>query len=594
MTIRLLDEHTVGKIAAGEVIERPASVVKELIENALDAGARNIRVEIASGGRELIRVTDDGCGIAPKDLPIAIRQHATSKLTRFEDLASLRSFGFRGEALASIAAVSDLRIVSRTAEHDHGMSLVCPFGKARQPTPVPAAPGTTITVRDLFENVPARRKFLRQDQTEAAYIQRVVVACALAAPEVRFELINDGRVTISTDGSGDLGNTIVGVFGAEIAAEMVPLQPPELPEDDDRPAVSVTGYVSLPTLTRGNRQQIILLVNRRWIESRSLSFALEQAYHSLIMVGRFPIAVLDITVEPDRIDVNVHPTKREVRFSDERAVFAAVQRTVRGTLMQHTPAQSIPTITTTPLDAPTVQRRLALARPEQFRTPREFTVEPVPDSAAPTLDGDTRDDETVFEPTLDSTTAVPVLRVLGQVGANYIIAEGPDGMYMIDQHAAHERVLFERLWEQYERSAPDIQPLLEPLVIELTPQQLETAERCRDEMEKIGFQIEPFGGHAIAVRAIPAIATRRDPKALLLGILDEMTQGGRGTTLLESVVITTACHSAIRSGQVLSLPEMRELIAQLERCTAPRACGHGRPTMLHMSQEELERQFSRR
>ena len=585
MPIRLLDEDTIGKIAAGEVIERPASVVKELVENALDAGARSVRVEIRAGGRELIRVSDDGHGIPAEELPLAIQRHATSKVTRFDDLARLTSFGFRGEALASIAAVAELRIVSRPPDSPHAASLVSRNGRVEPPTTVPAAPGTTVTVRDLFAHVPARRAFLRQDHTEAAYVQRVVQACALAAPEVRFELVSDGRTVLATDGSGDLGNTIVGVFGPDIAAEMVPIVPPADDEHDpERPAVTVSGYVGLPTLTRGNRQHIILLVNRRWIESRSLTFALEQAYHSLIMVGRFPVAVLHITVAPERLDVNVHPTKREVRFSDERLVFAAIQRAVRGTLTQHTPAQTIPSFTTTPLSAPTVQRRLALSHPDRFR--------PTPPPPPEDTPGD--DQEAGMTVVPDPGSAVPVLRVLGQVGATYIIAEGPDGMYLIDQHAAHERVLFEQLWQQFERAKPDIQTLLEPLVIELSPVQLETAERCREEMAQIGFHIEPFGGSAVAVRAVPAIAARRDPRAVLLGILDEMAAGGRGTTLLESLTISTACHSAIRAGQTLSLPEMRELIAQLERCTAPRACGHGRPTMLHLSQEELERQFERR
>lgn len=585
MPIRLLDEDTIGKIAAGEVIERPASVVKELVENALDAGARSVRVEIRAGGRELIRVSDDGHGIPAEELPLAIQRHATSKVTRFDDLARLTSYGFRGEALASIAAVAELRIVSRPPDSPHAASLVSRNGRVEPPTTVPAAPGTTVTVRDLFAHVPARRAFLRQDHTEAAYVQRVVQACALAAPEVRFELVSDGRTVLATDGSGDLGNTIVGVFGPDIAAEMVPIVPPADDEHDpERPAVTVSGYVGLPTLTRGNRQYIILLVNRRWIESRSLTFALEQAYHSLIMVGRFPVAVLHITVAPERLDVNVHPTKREVRFSDERLVFAAIQRAVRGTLTQHTPAQTIPSFTTTPLSAPTVQRRLALSHPDRFR--------PTPPPPPEDTPGD--DQEAGMTVVPDPGSAVPVLRVLGQVGATYIIAEGPDGMYLIDQHAAHERVLFEQLWQQFERAKPDIQTLLEPLVIELSPVQLETAERCREEMAQIGFHIEPFGGSAVAVRAVPAIAARRDPRAVLLGILDEMAAGGRGTTLPESLTISTACHSAIRAGQTLSLPEMRELIAQLERCTAPRACGHGRPTMLHLSQEELERQFERR
>ncbi|HUZ02790.1 MAG TPA: DNA mismatch repair endonuclease MutL [Thermomicrobiaceae bacterium] len=581
MPIHTLDDATIGKIAAGEVVERPASVVKELVENALDAGARTVRIEIVAGGRDLIRVHDDGSGIAPEDLPHALERHATSKLSAFEDLAGLHSYGFRGEALASIAAVSELRVVSRAAGQGHAESIVSHFGRRESPTHLASAPGTIVTVRDLFDNVPARRKFLRQDQTEATYIQRVVAACALAFPEVRFELTIDGRIALATDGSGELGNAVVGVFGADVADEMVPIRVAH--DDGETPPVRLDGYVGLPTLTRGSRQQLVLLINRRWVEHRALAFALEQAYHSLIMVGRYPVAVVRIEVPPDRLDVNVHPTKREVRISDERVVFSTLQRAVRETLVLHTPEQVVPTMVDVPLSAPDLQRRLALAHPDQVR---------VPDSAhgpAGAADG-----EAMPSNSTQTNGDVPILRVLGQVGATYIIAEGPAGMYLIDQHAAHERVLFERLWTRHESSSPDVQGLLEPLVVELTPPQSEVVGRDREELAKIGFELEPFGGSAVAVRSVPAMTTRRDPRAVLVGILEELAQGGRGATRIESLIISTACHSAIRAGQALTLLEMRELIAQLESCTAPRACGHGRPTMLHLSQQELERQFSRR
>lgn len=591
MAIHRLDDQTIGKIAAGEIIERPASIVKELVENALDARARSVLVELEAGGRELIRVTDDGLGIEPDDLPLTIERHATSKLISFDDLSRLHSYGFRGEALASIAAVSNLSITSRTAASTHGMRLH--LNGRRSPTiAATAAPvGTETAVRDLFAEVPARRKFLRQDQTEASYAQRVVAAYALAHPEVRFEYKVDGKTILLTDGLGDLGNTIVAVFGSEIAARMLPVveplnDPDAQPangEPADRPEVSVEGWISLPSMTRGNRQQIILLVNGRWIESRSLSFALEQSYHSLIMVGRYPIAVLNVIVQPDRLDVNVHPTKREVRFSDERLVFASLQRAVRATLVGATPEQPIPNIEHIPMAVPEVQRRLALAHPERSYVPSRDVPAP-PESEPSQLP----DDDTAT-----ARTGAP-LRVLGQVGSSYIIAEGPDGMYLIDQHAAHERVLFEKLWSRYEQSSPDAQQMLEPLVVELTPPQLSTLEANTDDLTRLGFQIEPFGGSSIAIRAVPAVMMRRDPKRVLLQILDEMSQGGRGTTKLESLVISAACHSAIRAGQQLSLAEMRELIIQLEGCTAPRACGHGRPTMLHLSQDELERQFERR
>jgi DNA mismatch repair protein MutL len=583
MPIQVLDEATIAKIAAGEVVERPASVVKELVENALDAGARSVVVEIVAGGRECIRVRDDGAGMGAADLPLAIERHATSKLRRFEDLASLRTFGFRGEALASIAAVSDLEIVTRPVDATHGHRLRSTFGRRTAVEPVAAAPGTVVTVRDLFANVPARRSFLRQESTETAYIQRVVSACALAHPEVRFELVVDGRTALATDGSGSLENALVGVFGAEVAAQMVPIAPPdELPTQAEPLPLQVRGYVGLPTLTRSNRQGMLFFVNRRWIESRPLGVAVEQAYHSLIMVGRYPVAVIHLELPPDRVDVNVHPTKREVRFSDERAVFSALQAAVRRTLARHTPAQSVPSISFNPLSPPALQRRFVLADPS--RAPRSVTeaeaaARPEPREAP--LGG-------------ESERALPVLRVLGQLHSTYIIAEGPDGLYLIDQHAAHERVLLEQLMVQYERASVDAQVLLEPLVVDLTPAQLAVLDDYREELRQLGFQLEPFGESAIVIRAVPAVMHRRSPNTTLLAILDELASGGRGTSRLEALAISTACHSAIRAGQELTLAEMRELVRQLEECTAPRACGHGRPTMLHLSQQELERQFARR
>ncbi len=482
MPIAILDDATIGKIAAGEVIERPASVVKELVENALDAHARSVLIDIACGGKDLIRVRDDGDGIDPDDLLLAVERHTTSKLRAFEDLDHLASFGFRGEALASISSVSDLQILSRQPQSRAGWSLRTTFGRHASPSQAASAVGTTIVVRDLFANVPARRKFLKQDATESGYIQRVVAAYALAFPEVRFELNIDDKPVLATDGSGDLFSAAVGVLGSDIAGQLVAIEaaPDDgAAEDADRPQVTVSGLIGLPTITRGNRQQMVLLINRRWIEHRSLSFAIEQSFHTLIMVGRYPIAVVNITVPSDRVDVNVHPTKREVRFSDERLVFSAVQRSVRGTLMHHTPAQSIPQVIESPLSAHSVQRRMTLANPERAHQPLRAPIEPTAEQL--------RDDERVpasqpLEP------EVPILRVLGQVSGTYIIAEGPDGMYLVDQHAAHERILLEKLLLQSERHAPESQRMLEPLVVELSPEQLGAATDAADRAARARFR----------------------------------------------------------------------------------------------------------
>ncbi|MCX7623494.1 MAG: DNA mismatch repair endonuclease MutL [Thermomicrobium sp.] len=575
MPIVRLDEPTIRRIAAGEVVERPASVVKELVENALDAGARTIRVEIAAGGRELIRVLDDGCGIPPEELPLAVERHSTSKLQRFEDLARLSSYGFRGEALAAISAVSDFELASRVPGASHGARLRVRFGKPGRVEPVGMPPGTTVTVRDLFATVPARRRFLRQDTTETAYIQRALTALALAHPEVRVELVVDGRTVLATPGRGHLLDALVAVFGADVAAQIVPIEP-----DGDREVI-VHGAIGLPSVSRANRQSLFLLVNGRWIESRSLVAAIEQAFHTLLMVGRYPIGVVAVALPPDRVDVNVHPTKREVRFADERAVAAAVHDAVRRTLLAHLPDRPPPRVTFDPLTPPVVERRLLVADPS--RAPAPIATAPAEPARSETREaGDDR-----------TGSRLPVLRVLGQLRQSYIIAEGPDGMYLVDQHAAHERILLERLLDELATRGVERQRLLQPLVLELSPEQCAACERYASELAELGWEIELFGVASVAVRAVPAVV-QRNIERVLVAVLDELASGGRATTPLERIAISTACHAAIRAGQELTLSEMRDLIRQLEQCRAPNACGHGRPTVVHLSTEDLERHFGRR
>ncbi len=570
MPIVRLDEATIRRIAAGEVVERPASVVKELVENALDAGARSIRVEVAAGGRELIRVRDDGHGIPAEELPLAVERHTTSKLQSFEDLTRLASYGFRGEALAAISAVSDFEIASCPRAAPHGARLRVRYGRMGRVEPIGLPPGTVVTVRELFATVPVRRRFLRQDATEVSAIQRVIAALALAHPEVRVELVVDGRTVLATTGSGQLSDALVGVFGADVAAQMVSL---EALEGGD---IAVHGAIGLPSVSRANRQSLFLLVNGRWIESRTLVAAIEQAYHTLLMVGRYPVGVIAVSLPPEQVDVNVHPTKREVRFADERAVAAAVHEAVRRTLLAHLPNQPPPVVSFAPLQPPVLQRRLLVADPSRVGgAPAAVPVEP-PVAQAP-----------------DGASRLPVLRVLGQVRQSYIIAEGPDGMYLIDQHAAHERILLERLLAQLEGQDVERQQLLEPLVLELSTTHLEALERYGAELARLGWDVEPFGGASVRVRAVPAVV-QRNIERVFTAVLDDLASGGRGATPLEQVAISTACHSAIRAGQELSLPEMRELVRQLEQCRAPNACGHGRPTVVHLSTEELERHFGRR
>jgi DNA mismatch repair protein MutL len=570
MPIRILNEQTIGKIAAGEVIERPASIVKELLENAIDCGSTQISVAILDGGIGEIRVVDNGCGIPAEELPLAVQRHATSKLADFNDLTRVSSLGFRGEALASIAAVSCLEIRSATGPGS-GAMLRAEFGSTTDVQAAPASVGTSATVRELFANVPARRKFLRQASSETTAIQRLVSAYAGSRPETAFRLEVDGRNLIATDGAGDLVGAATAIYGSDVGASLLVL--PDLDETAAVPGICASGWVTGPSVTRSHRQQMSFFVNGRLIQHRSLSFVVEECFHTLLMVGRHPVTLIRIEVEPEMVDVNVHPTKAEVRFVDERAVCRAVQRAVHAALAQ-APADELP--------------RVSFAIPQA----------PMPTALQPALVHTPATEANGEDlPLVDrgpAARALPLLRVLGQVGAAYIIAEGPEGLYLIDQHAAHERVMYERIRTQLTERTADIQPLLDPMVIDLDPHEAAVMDRSLDELNQIGFEIEPFGEQSYVLRALPAIMIGVDIRERLHLILRELADGGVGESWLDSVAISAACHTSIRAGQILSIAEMRELVNQLEQTEHPRACGHGRPTMLLMSQGDLARQFSRR
>lgn len=586
MPIQLLTDETIGKIAAGEVVERPVSVVKELIENSIDAGATRIDVEIEEGGNKLIRITDNGIGMNRDELPLAITRHATSKLTTFDDLEKLHTLGFRGEALPSIGSVAGLSIRSGSATG--GGAIDVDFGRIEQARVEAAPRGTTVTVRDLFGNVPARRKFLRQPGTEATYINRLIGAYACHRSDIQWSLISDGRRSIKTDGRGDDSSAAIGVFGPELAGNVLLLG--DMTEDMRVPGVDATGWISAPTVHRSHRQSLHFFVNGRLIQHRALVYALMDAYHSLLMVGRHPIGMIRIELDPAAVDVNVHPTKAEVKFVDERAVARAVQRAAHVALLNQR-NDVLPEVTFEPVPRATME-------------PHQITfssgADPIPLNDDQRLDSRAHIVQTEESPGVPAPQAspnpsgIPVLRVLGQVAATYIIAEGPEGMFMIDQHAAHERIMYEKILAQMQMNAVDQQPMLDPLVIELPPDELAIFEKSVDELNQIGFDVERFGENSIIVRAIPALIRGVDISKRMHDILRELVDGGVGDSWMDSVAISASCHTSIRAGQALSLPEMRELVAQLERCNHPRACGHGRPTMLHMSQHEMERQFSRR
>ncbi|NWJ97144.1 MAG: DNA mismatch repair endonuclease MutL [Chloroflexi bacterium] len=655
MTIRVLSEETALKIAAGEVIERPASVVKELIENCIDAGAKNIRVEIKNGGLNYLRVADDGCGIPFEEVPLAFERHATSKIDAAEDLYSLTTLGFRGEALPSIAAVSQMTLLTRPRPiegqpEESGSELAIEGGKKVYHRPAGAPPGTIITVRNLFYNLPARQKWSRSGTSEAGQILNMLSNYALAYPALKFGLVSEGKLQLQTSGNGDLRDAITKVYNLETAQAMLPLQnPPEtvdadgvIIEEENQSKIRVTGYTSDPALSKPNRSAMTFFVNRRWVLSRALTYAVQEAYHSLLMTGRYPVCVILVEVDPAEVDANVHPAKTEVRFLHERAVFSAVQKAVRKALVREAataifelsrPEATPPAIATTETARPSFltpptrnpsSAKIALAN--QLFAPTDSSDEPeVKADPSELKNQQGRWDMTTGkiapatnpappEQRSTSRSRLPFLRLIGQVSTLYLVAEGPDGMYLIDQHAAHERVMYEQFQAQLAGHNVNSQLLLEPMLLDLTSQQrlaLEDPEKSTA-LAEFGFQLEPFGDETYILRAVPASLFGRDLKTSLTEMLDEAGErrdSGCGPTgserLLEPdtplprtwrdrLAASLACHSAIRAGQILTQEEMRELITRLERTTAPNACAHGRPTLLHLSQGQLEKGFGRR
>ena len=589
MGIQVLPADVAAKIAAGEVVERPASVVKELVENALDAGAGTIKVEISAGGKRLMRVLDDGCGIPADEVPLAFARHATSKLVSVEDLSRVTTLGFRGEALASIAAVSQLTLVTRPAGQPAATRIRLEGGRQESLGAAGAPAGSIVTVENLFFNVPARLKFLKATATEAGHIHRIVSQYALAYPQVRFILQNDNRTTFQTSGNGELFDALAALFGLETARQMIPV------ENKNHRSLAVSGYVGTPSLHRGARDQIIFFVNRRWIQDRALNQAVVQAFHTFLPVGRFPVAVLNITIPPEDVDVNVHPTKAEVKFSDPRHVFKVVQQAVREAVVaaapvpgygyHHAPSQDIDGHAGSPANWPVARQSGTTGggfNQFGFEVQRTLPVDNADDPGNAWLPGDTG-------------SKLPPLRVVGQLQQMYIITEGPDGLYLIDQHAAHERILYEKLAAQREQAAVPRQQLLEPAVVELTPGHAAIVEAELDLLMAVGFDIEPFGGTTYRIRAIPEILGQSEPGQTLIDILAEMSDGAvpLAKETHEKIAITVCKRASVKGGQLLSPEEMRELVRQLEQTTAPRTCPHGRPTMIHLSAAQLAREFGR-
>ena len=588
MPIRLLPIDVSSKIAAGEVIERPASVVKELLENSLDAGATEITIELAAGGIDEIRVADNGSGIPADEVELAFERFATSKLRLAKDLELVETLGFRGEALPSIAAVSDVEIVTRVSAEEQGTRAELLDGVVTRRGPVGGPTGTVITSRHLFRTLPARRKFLRTPAAEGSRVQTVTSRYALAYPAVRFNLVIDGSKGFSTVGSGDLREVVSDLYGAQVAHSMLALDPGATETEEAR--IVVEGMIGPSSTARSNRSHITIFINGRWIQSRMLTYALQEAYRGFLMERRFPLAVVQISVPADEVDVNVHPSKTEVRFRREGSVFSALQQSVRATLTAHAP---VPALGEQPATSPATPSAPGHSGPPPISPmwPTE-SAQASGGPAAPSPQGDHTTPR--FQEPLLPRDALPALRVLGQVQSTYIAAEGPDGVYLIDQHAAHERVVFERVMAQSLAAQPESQSLMEPATVALDPRQSELVESHGALILGLGFIVEPFGDRTFIIRGVPALLSGNDPGQALVDVLESMAEGGGFESWEERAAYSLACHGAIRAGMSLGQQQMSELTRQLEACDQPHTCPHGRPTMIHLTSARLEREFGRR
>ena len=641
--IRVLSDSVANKIAAGEVVERPASVVKELLENSLDAGASEIRIEAENAGRRLLRIQDDGTGMLRDDALLAFERHATSKLSDVKDLLAISTLGFRGEALPSIASVSRLVLETRSDDEQTGTAVEIHGGKLLRCDEIARTTGTTISVRDLFYNVPARKKFLRSDQTELAHIGSLITHYSLGHPGKRFEFFHEGRELLTATPVETVRERAFQVFGSDVLADLVDIAPRTFEIHEVEPVhFALEGLVSGPHIQKLNRNSIFLFVNGRLIRDKVLLHAVQSAYHNLMPQGSYPFALLFLKCDPSDVDVNVHPAKTEVRFRHSTPVHDFVRDAVRESLMESRPVSGIP-LPISPVPFRPNPRPVFGRVPTAATLPfSEFTSvleafeaqqsqplesaqssEPVPEIRLPSFEngyeiGSVPISSSILEPPKarrrapdthgaldalasewdrpDTLAALPDLRPLGQLHESFIIAAGRDGLWIIDQHVAHERILFEQVLRQRAAGSVEVQQLLMPMVIQLTPSQQYEYARIADELNAHGFDTEPFGQRTIAVKAAPAAVGHAEIEKVVFEILEIAENELRGASLDEirrDVCATIACRAAIKINTRLEPAKIDWLLRTLAACEYPMTCPHGRPIVLRYSTRDILKSFHR-
>jgi len=620
--IHLLPEHVANQIAAGEVIERPASVLKELLENSLDAGATQVDVQIGAGGRSLVAVTDNGCGMSKDDALLCLERHATSKLRDSDDLDRIASYGFRGEAIPSIASVSRFRLRTREHEAIAGTEIVIDGGKLRDVHEVGLAPGTQIEVRSLFFNLPARRKFLRTEATESAHIRHTMLLAGLARPDVGFTLTMDEQSTQRWMPGEDLRQRLVSIFGAEWAELIVPIEA-------SSGGLHLRGFIGKPGVSRAARNEELFFINQRPVENRTLHFGLLEGYHNSLMKGRYPVAILFLEMDPSGVDVNIHPAKREVRFHDDFTIRHFVVKSVQEALGKFSGAPATkftfagPSATSAPAsEIPNGTYRTDTTNkanvsdksyPAQESDKPHFQPEPQIPVAAPSLDQERETEPLALQPTLAlPEEALPQriaprpeplitnrlgLHVIGCIAQLYLVAESPEGLVLIDQHAAHERVLFEQMLRRMALQDPASQQLLFPVTIEFLPREADFLLAQVETLQQAGVGITRFGPSTFLVDALPAMVKARDVAEFIRTVVTDLQQEGgetrKGRRLSEEIVAKTVCRHAVKANDALKPAEWDMLLHDLLACDLPYTCPHGRPTMIQLSLAELEKKFGR-
>lgn len=641
--IQVLDQITIDKIAAGEVIERPASVVKELVENAIDAQASSVTVEIKEGGISLIRISDNGCGIAREDVPYAFLRHSTSKIRNVEDLLTIHSLGFRGEALSSIAAVTKTELITKTKEDVFGTKYVIEGGKEVSMEDTGAPDGTTFLIHQLFYNVPARRKFLKTAMTEAGHIQELLMHLALSHPEVAFRFISNNQEKLRTSGNGNLKDVIYSLYGREVAANLVEI-------DYSQYGLHIKGYLGKPVINRSNRNFENFFVNGRYVKSSMLSKAVEDGYRDFVMQHKFPFVVLHFQVEGEEIDVNVHPTKMELRFQNQQMVYQTVFEAVHRTLLEPEliPIVEIPEpVVNEPCverkkESPFLLKPKATGQLQAVREQKEEQVERKKEVIPPKMDEayflekmkervyaehqeakrvskepvskeaplqsqpveikeevkyDVKPEQmNLFEEHLLKREVKADYHLIGQVFDTYWLVEFNNSLYIIDQHAAHERVLYERTLKEMKNRTFTSQYLSPPIILSLSMREAQLLEEHMDRFAAIGFEIEPFGGEEYAVRAVPDNLFSIAKKDLLMEMIDDMSDGLSTTMtpeVLDEKVASMSCKAAVKGNNRLSAQEADHLIGELLTLDNPYHCPHGRPTIIAMTKRELEKKFKR-